>query len=58
LIHTEVVPAAEGTGVGSQLVAATLEDLRSRGLSIVAICPFVRAYIRRHPEFADLVASR
>jgi len=44
--------------VGSQLVAATLEDIRSRGLSIVAICPFVRAYIRRHPEFADLVASR
>ena len=58
LMHTEVDRAAEGKGVGSQLVAAALEDIRSRGLSILALCPFVRAYIRRHPEYADLVASK
>jgi predicted GNAT family acetyltransferase len=58
LMHTEVDRAAEGKGVGSQLAAAALEDIRSRGLSILALCPFVRAYIRRHPEYADLVVSK
>jgi predicted GNAT family acetyltransferase len=57
-LHTEVDPAVEGTGVGSELVAAALHDIRERGLSAVVICPFVRAYMRRHPEYADLVAPR
>ena len=56
LIHTEVKPAFEGKGVASRLVAAALEDIRRRGLSLVPVCPFVRAYLRRHPEQADLVA--
>ena len=56
LIHTEVAAALEGKGVGSQVVAGALDDIRRRGLTIVPICPFVRAYLRRHPEDADLVA--
>jgi uncharacterized protein len=55
LVHTEVEPAAEGTGLGSRLVAEALDDIRSRGLSVVPLCPFVAAYIRHHPEYADLV---
>ena len=58
LLHTEVDPAFEGHGVGSRLVAAALDDIRSRGLSIQPFCPFVRAYITRHPEYADLVEVR
>lgn len=58
LIHTEVVPALEGQGIASQLVAGALDDIRRRGLSVVPICPFVRAYLRRHPEYADLVAPK
>jgi uncharacterized protein len=58
LIHTEVGPALEGKGIASQLVAGTLDDIRHRGLSVLPICPFVRAYLRRHPEYSDLVASR
>ncbi len=50
LIHTEVAQALEGKGVGSQLVAGALDDIRRRGLTIVPICPFVRAYLLRHPE--------
>ena len=57
-MHTEVDPAAEGTGVGSQLVAAALEDIRGRGLSVLVVCPFIRSYIRRHPEYAELAASK
>jgi predicted GNAT family acetyltransferase len=56
LLHTEVDPALEGTGLGSQLVADALDDIRSRGLPVVPLCPFVAAYIRRHPEYEDLVA--
>jgi predicted GNAT family acetyltransferase len=56
--HTEVEPELERHGVGSQLVAATLDDLRARGLPVVPICPFVRGFIRRHPEYADLVETR
>ena len=56
LVHTEVDPALEGKGVGSRLVAAALDDIRRRGLSFVPVCPFVRAYLRRHPEQSDLLA--
>ena len=55
LLHTEVLPSFEGKGLGARLVAGTLDDIRSRGLHVVPFCPFVRAYIRRHPEYADLV---
>lgn len=57
LVHTDVVPAAEGKGVGSRLVRGALEDLRAHGLGVVPVCPFVAGYISRHPEYADLVAK-
>jgi predicted GNAT family acetyltransferase len=56
LVHTEVDPAFEGQGLGARLVAGALDDLRARGLRLVASCPFVRAYLRHHREYADLVA--
>ncbi len=55
LVHTEVAPSAEGHGIGSGLVAGALDDIRSRGLHVVPVCPFVAAYLRRHPEQRDLV---
>jgi predicted GNAT family acetyltransferase len=57
LVHTEVDPAFAGQGLGERLVAGALEDLRARGLKLVPLCPFVRAYLRRHPDQADLVAG-
>jgi uncharacterized protein len=57
LVHTDVAPSAEGTGVGSQLVKEALDDIRRRGLKVVPLCPFVAAYIRRHPDYADLVGT-
>jgi predicted GNAT family acetyltransferase len=54
LLHTEVLPSLEGRGLGTRLVVGALDDIRARGLH-VPFCPFVRAYIRRHPEYADLV---
>ena len=57
LVHTEIEPEAEGRGVGSRLVAGALADIRSRGLRLVPVCPFVRDYIARHPEYDDLVVA-
>ncbi len=50
LIHTEVPGALRGRHVGDALVEAALHAGRSAGLRIVAVCPFVRAYMRRHRE--------
>ena len=54
-LHTEVPPALEGRGVGSALARFALDDARLRGLEVVPLCPFVSAYIRRHPEYLPLV---
>jgi predicted GNAT family acetyltransferase len=55
-LHTEVDPDVRLRGLGSTLVGAALDDARARGLRVVPICPFVDAYVRRHPGYADLVA--
>lgn len=55
--HTEVDPAFEGQGVGSVLVRGALDDVRARGLGVRPLCPFVRAYIKRHREYQDLLAA-
>ncbi len=54
LVHTEVEPKRRG--LGTELVKGALDDMRERGLRVVPVCPFVAAYIRRHPEYADLLA--
>ncbi|MDR1809209.1 MAG: N-acetyltransferase [Prevotella sp.] len=56
LTHTEVPVALEGQGIGSQLAAKTLADIEKQGLRVVPLCPFVAAYIRRHPEWQHMVA--
>jgi predicted GNAT family acetyltransferase len=58
LLHAEVLPSQENKGFGARLVAGALDDIRARGLHVVPICPFVRSYIRRHPEYRDLVVRQ
>jgi ferredoxin/predicted GNAT family acetyltransferase len=53
--HTEVDPDAGQSGLGSTLVRAALDDVRSAGGSVVPRCSFVRGWIERHPEYGDLV---
>ena len=53
--HTEIDAAFAGRGLGSRLARAALDDVRGRGLKAVPICPFIASWIRRHPEYLDLV---
>jgi predicted GNAT family acetyltransferase len=54
--HTEVDDRFEGQGIGSQLARHALDDVRARGdLRVVPRCPFIRSWIEKHPEYADLV---
>ncbi|OLT29332.1 GNAT family N-acetyltransferase [Nocardiopsis sp. CNR-923] len=55
LPHVEVESAFEGRGVASALVRESLDDIRARDLKVVPICPFVRAFLKRHPAYGDLV---
>lgn len=57
LTHTEVQPAYEGQGMGSELAKFALDDIRKRGLKVVPKCDFMVSWIERHPDYADLVAS-
>jgi predicted GNAT family acetyltransferase len=56
-LHTETDPEFEGRGIGSRLVRGALDDVRARGLRVTAKCPFVSAWLRRHPEYADLTRT-
>lgn len=55
LVHTEVPPALEGRGLAGQLARTALELARHQSLHVVPICPFVSAFIKKHPEFRSLV---
>lgn len=54
--HTEIDPAFEGQGLGSRLVRAALDDIRDTGgVKVLAVCPFVKGWMLKHPEYADLL---
>jgi predicted GNAT family acetyltransferase len=52
--HTEVDPSLEGQGIGSKLVRGALDDVRTTGLRVLPICPFVHRWMAGHPDYADL----
>ncbi|HST66738.1 MAG TPA: GNAT family N-acetyltransferase [Mycobacteriales bacterium] len=55
--HTQVEDAYEGKGLGSVLVKHALESARERGLEVLPLCPFVRSWIARHPDYLPLVPA-
>lgn len=55
LLHTEVSPALEGRGAGTAIVEKVLADIEHQKLQLVPLCPFVAAYIKRHPAWERIV---
>jgi predicted GNAT family acetyltransferase len=56
IMHTEAPKELNGKGIGSALVRGVLGLIRAEGAKVRPICPFVKGYIEKHPEFADLLA--
>lgn len=54
-VHTEIQPGHEREGLGSVLARAALDDVRAKGGKIVPICPFIAAWLRRHPDYGDII---
>jgi predicted GNAT family acetyltransferase len=55
LPHTVVPDAFAGKGVGGQLARAALSYAREQGLEVVPTCPFIAAYVTKHPEWHDII---
>jgi uncharacterized protein len=54
-IHTEVPPELGGKGIGSKLIRGALDQVRADGLKVIPQCPFVKAFIEKHPDYQDLL---
>lgn len=55
VFHTEVIPEAEGKGIAKKLLGEMVDYSRENGLKVIALCPYVLAQFKRHPEqYADI----
>jgi predicted GNAT family acetyltransferase len=57
LVHTEVPPALEGKGIAGKLVARALDLARAAHLRVIPLCPYVTSFVRKHPEYHDLLSA-
>jgi uncharacterized protein len=57
ITHSEVDPRLRGQGMGDELARRTLDLLRSRGATVLPLCPFFAHYVRQHPGYDDLIAG-
>jgi predicted GNAT family acetyltransferase len=55
ITETLVPKPLEGRGVASRMARHVLGDLRDRGLQVLPVCPFFSAYLKKHPEWTDIV---
>ena len=54
--HTIVPPELEGRGVAAAIVKHALNHAREKHLKVVPQCAYVAAFIKKHPEYQDLLA--
>lgn len=55
LVHTEVDPRFQDAGLAGRLARFALDDARDRQLAVLPFCPYILSWIKKHPEYADLV---
>ena len=58
LNHVEVPTALEGRGIASQLARTALEFARMEHLEVIPVCPYVASYLKKHPEYHDLLSEK
>jgi predicted GNAT family acetyltransferase len=54
ITHTGVPASVEGRGIASALTLAAMQTARAEGWKVVPACSYAAAWVRRHPEFADI----
>ena len=54
-VHTEIDDAYEGHGLGGELARGAMDAVRANGEHVIASCPFIKGWIEKHPDYADLV---
>lgn len=57
LQHTEVPPPLEGKGLAAKLTRTALDFARANHLRVVPLCPYVSSFLRRYPEYQDLLSA-
>jgi predicted GNAT family acetyltransferase len=55
LVHTEVESNFQGSGLATQLARFALDDARKRDLAVLPLCPYINSWIKKHPDYTDLV---
>ena len=55
LVHTEIEPAFRHAHLATHLARFSLDSARERGLAVLPYCPYIGSWIKKHPEYADLV---
>ena len=58
LVHTEVPPEVQQKGIATKLVASALTLARDSHLRVIPLCPFVVEFIRKHPEYQDVLSEQ
>lgn len=57
LTHTEVPTELEGKGIASSMARQVLQRIKDENLKLVPLCPFIASYIKRHPEWKEILAK-
>ena len=57
LTHTEVAKELEGNGIGKEMIAKALTDIKNKKLKLVPLCPFVASYIRSNKQFCLITSE-
>lgn len=57
LTHTEADPELQGKGVAEKLVQYVFNYIEEQGMRMIPVCPYIKTYLKRHPEYMRIVAS-
>ena len=52
--HTEIGEEFGGQGLAGIVVDEAIKATREEGLTVVAVCPYVKKWLTKHPEHADI----
>ena len=53
--HTYIQPSFRGKGLANMLAQFAIDDTTKRGMKFNPMCPFVKAYVKKHPELEQHV---